>query len=289
MPPKFKLQLRRKTPAKRFVIKPITRKRGKKSVYNVSIKRGLGMGNVAYATLSLNVPTFSVTVPLTGTGSVSNSIFGNSIAPFANTATPVIGSQDIPTQNWLYQGLQQYSPYFNRYYVLSQKVTVRATMLTTALGTQQPIQLIGSAYEYSGAGASDNLDPTVLDQTVASQILNQKGVRSLTILPIGNQASKSMTMKRSTKKILGATDLNDNRNFSGTLDREFITYPGNFLEGVNSPQRAWFYYFRLQNPENQPNIPTVTLSYKITANIMFTDRVQWELPITKLPTPPPSA
>lgn len=277
---------------KRRTVRKFPGYRSKKSIYNVSIKRGIGMGNTAYARLKLNVPTFSLVVPLTGTGSISESILGNSIAPFQNTTTPLIGTIEIPTANWLYQGLQQYAPFYNRYYVLSQKITVRASLITNTTGSPfatQPVEVYCSAYEFNGDGALTNLGPSILDILEPEQIANQKGVIRRTLTPLGNQSSKTITMKRSTKKIMGAADLNDNRNFSGTLDRNLATYSPPSLSGINSPQRQWFYYVRLQNPANQPVAPIVMLSFQIEANILFTDRVVWDLPISVTGGPPPSA
>lgn len=268
------------------------KKRTKRSVYNVTLKRGIGMGNVAYARLKLNIPIFSVNVPTTGTGAKSSSILGNSIAPFKNVSggPDLIGSIEIPPNTFLFQGLQQYAPFYNRYYVLSQKLTVRASLITNTAGSPfstLPVQMYCSAYEFNGDGAVTNLNPTVLDDMQPWEIMNQKGIISRTLTPLGNQSSKTVTMKRSTKKLMGATDLNDNRNFSGSLDRNFDTYSSPSLSGINAPQRQWFYYIRLQNPPDQPAEPIVMLSYKLEANVMFTDRIVWDLPISNTPAPPP--
>lgn len=269
------------------------RRRSKRSIYNVSIKRGIGLGNTAYARLRLNVPAFTINIPVdpATTMSRSISILGNSIAPYQNTATPLIGSVEIPVNQWLYQGLQQYAGYYNRYFVLSQKMTVRASLIPNASGspfTTQPIQLLCSAYEFNGSGSETNLNPDLLDLLAREQIMNQKGVQSRTLTPLGNQSSKYITMKRSTKKIMGATDINDNRNFSGTLDRDFNTYAPPSQTGLNSPQRQWFYYVRLQNPKEQTVAPIVTLSFQLEANILFTDRIVWDLPVSKTSGPAPA-
>lgn len=277
----------KKTFRKKRVVLKIRRKRN----YNVSIQRGIGMGNSAWARFKLNVPTFSINVPAALPGGTSLSILGNSIAPYQNTTSELVGSIQIPVGQWLYQNLQQYAPYYRRYYVNWCKMTVRATLLPNAAGspfTTQPVQLFVGAYQYNGEGSETALTPAVLDTYSTVELQNQKGIKFRTLAPLGNQSQKSITMIRSTRKLMGVKDLQDNKNFSGGLDRDFFTYnnPTNPV-GLTSPQRQWFYYIKLQNPAEQTVSPVVSLSFQLEASIMFNQRIVWILPQSVTPGPGP--
>lgn len=262
-----------------------------KPSWNVSKRSAAIMGNVAFAKLYLKIPTYKINIPggtVGDPGKVSFSVLCNSIGPKENDAiaappTPNIGQETINVGTFLLQGLQQYTPFFYKYYILGCTVTCVITsdpilQVTPGNNVDSPVQCSAGAFKLDNAGG---LNPVILDNLSDTETINQKGMIHRTIANSGGANQAILKLRRSTKKVCGITDVKDNVAYSGTLD------PTNRNSVMKAPVEQWFDYFKFQNTSSQAQ--TCNISWTIQSNICFTDRRLWIVGQSVLPSPPPSS
>lgn len=272
-----KIQIAYRAPARKYKRKAY-RKKGRARTYNMGSLNTQVCPQTLYVKLPWDYGIRTVTTVAAGESDLFiaannlNPVGADVVGDFPNTS---VGTGTPGSGQSLWTGLNAYAKLYDRMNILSNYTKIK--FWNDSVGntlTNVNLQVIMIALPFGSAATNTvALLPT-------STLMSQKGAISRIISGAGGKNSCTLSMKRSTKHMIGCKDVIDRVGAACRLHQNLN------VTGLDNPTNVeqWYYYIRVIN--NNPQQSEVSFTISSVANVMFSQRALLSSTVASTAAPP---